>query len=137
MNAKILVVDDEPDVVELIGHGLRARGHDVATASSGLEALMMARRRLPDLIILDVMMEGLDGLSVCEILRAQPSTRRTPVIIITAAVGEIAKMNSYSAGATEVVSKPFSPKELMSKVERVLAATMVRSDAGAPDLSQA
>ena len=102
MRPKILVVDDEPDVVELIGFNLRTRGYEVLTAHDGLEALLKARRFLPDLVVLDVMMDGMDGLSVCEILHAQPSTRAIPVIILTAATGEMAKLNSYAAGASDL-----------------------------------
>jgi CheY-like chemotaxis protein len=125
--AKILVVDDEPDVVELIRFHLEAQGHQVITASNGFDAITQARRHAPDLVILDVMMEGVDGLSVCEILRAQPATRGTPVIIVTAAVGEMARLNSYAAGATDFVTKPFSPQELVRKAGRILEATVRRN----------
>lgn len=120
MRAKILVVDDEPDVVELIGFNLRTRGYDVIAASNGLEALLKARRFQPDLIVLDVMMDGLDGLTACEILRTQTSTKTIPVIIVTAAAGEIARLNSFSAGATDFMTKPFSPQDLIGKVARIL-----------------
>ena len=120
MHEKILVVDDEPDVVELIGFTLRTRGYEVISAHDGLTALLKARRLQPDLVVLDVMMDGMDGLSVCEILRAQPSTKSMPVIIVTAAAGEMAKMNSFAAGAADFVTKPFSPAELARKVTRVL-----------------
>jgi DNA-binding response OmpR family regulator len=85
-----------------------------------LTALLKARRSQPDLVVLDVMMDGMDGLSVCEILRAQPSTKSMPVIIVTAATGEMAKMNSFAAGAADFVTKPFSPAELARKVARIL-----------------
>ncbi len=124
------MVDDEPDVVELIRFHLEAQGHQVITAFNGFDAIAQVRRRTPDLVILDVMMEGVDGLSVCEILRAQPATRGTPVIIVTAAVGEMAKLNSYAAGATDFVTKPFSPQELVKKAGRLLDATLRRSNPG-------
>ena len=122
MRAKILVVDDEPDVVELIGFSLRSKDFEVLSALNGLDGLLKARRFLPDLIVLDVMMDGMDGLSVCEILRAQPSTKSIPVIIVTAATGEMARFNSLAAGADDYVSKPFSPRDLLGRVERLLAA---------------
>jgi DNA-binding response OmpR family regulator len=125
MNGKILVVDDEPDVVDLIGYNLRVRGYEVISARDGLEALLKARRQQPDLVILDVMMDGMDGLSVCEILRTQSATKTMPVIIVTAATGEMAKLNSFSAGATDYLTKPFSPQELVRKVGRILAALAV------------
>ena len=120
MRPKILVVDDEPDVVELISFNLRTRGYEVLSAHDGLEALLKARRFLPDLVVLDVMMDGMDGLSVCEILHAQPSTRSIPVIILTAATGEMAKLNSYAAGAADFLTKPFSPIDLMHRISRIL-----------------
>ena len=122
MRATILVVDDEPDVVELIGFSLRTRDYEVLTAFNGLDGLLKARRHLPNLIVLDVMMDGMDGLSVCEILRAQPSTKGIPVIILTAATGEMARFNSLAAGADDFVSKPFSPRELVGRVEKLLTA---------------
>ncbi len=129
MQKRILVVDDEPDVVDLIGFNLRTRGYNVVSAGNGLEALLKARRFRPDLVMLDVMMEGMDGLSVCEILKSQPGTKGVPVIILTAATGEMAKLNSYSAGATVFMTKPFSPHELMRKVEQLLRGEPARSNA--------
>jgi CheY-like chemotaxis protein len=96
----ILVVDDARDYAELISHGLEKQGHRVLVANDGQEGLNMARRYLPDLIVLDLMMPGLDGYSVCEILRAQPSTHAVPIIILTAMSGEIARLNSLASGAS-------------------------------------
>jgi len=127
MSERILVVDDEPDVVELIGFNLRRHGYEVVSAHNGLEALLKARRVQPDLVVLDVMMDGMDGLSACEILRAQPSTRNIPVIILTAAAGEMARLNSVAAGAVDFMTKPFSPLELITKVRRILAAAAMNS----------
>jgi DNA-binding response OmpR family regulator len=120
MHAKILVVDDEPDVVDLIGFNMRRAGYEVLVAHNGLEALLKARRFHPDLVVLDVMMEGMDGLSVCEILRTQPSTKSIPVIIVTAAAGEMARLNSFACGATDFMTKPFSPQALVRKVGHIL-----------------
>ncbi len=122
MRPKILVVDDEPDVVELISFNLRTRGYDTIAASNGLEALIQARRFQPDLVVLDVMMDGLDGLSVCEVLRSQAATKSIPVIMVTAAAGEMARLNSLAAGAADFLTKPFSPQELARRVGRVLEA---------------
>jgi len=117
MSAKILVVDDEPDVIELLAYNLTKRGYTVLTAVNGLEALNKARRELPDLILLDLMLEGIDGFSVCEILRHQPSTATVPVIMITALAGQIARANGLAAGANDFVCKPFSPHELIARIE--------------------
>ena len=122
MRSKILVVDDEPDVVELISFNLRARGYETIEAGNGLKALIKARKFQPDLVVLDVMMDGLDGLSVCEVLRSQAATKSIPVIMVTAAAGEMARLNSLEAGAADFLTKPFSPQELARRVGRVLEA---------------
>src|SRR5690242_19580680 len=104
MSTRILVVDDEQDMVELLSYNLRSSGFEVLAASNGLEALNKARRDLPDLILLDLMLDGLDGYSVCEILRRQPSTARVPVIMITALAGQIARLNGMAAGADDFIT---------------------------------
>ena len=126
MSAKILVVDDEADFVELISFHLRACGHRVHAAHNGLEALFLARRVLPDVVILDVMMEGVDGYSVCEILRRQPSTKAVAILMVTAASGVIARLNGFAAGADDFLVKPFSPQELLSRVDQVMEKQKAR-----------
>src|SRR5258706_8951608 len=120
MSAKILVVDDEQDMVDLLTYNLKERGYEVLAASNGLDALKQARLELPDLILLDLMLDGIDGYSVCEILRHQPSTAKVPVIMITAMAGQIARLNGMAAGADDFLTKPFSPQELMARIQRVL-----------------
>src|SRR5213593_152042 len=120
MSAKILVVDDEPDFIEFVSFNLRMHGLAVLTANNGLEALFLARRALPELVILDVMMDGVDGYSVCEILRRQPSTRGIAILMVTAATGQIARLNGLVAGADDFLCKPFGPQELLRRVERQL-----------------
>jgi CheY-like chemotaxis protein len=137
MHERILVVDDEPDVVELIGFNLRVRGYNVISAKNGLEALLKARRLQPDFVVLDVMMDGMDGLSVCEILRTQPSPKMIPVIIVTAAAGKMAKLNSFAAGAVDFMTKPFSPQELVRKVARVLKSLAARNGGNADPAAHA
>ncbi len=122
MQQKILVVDDEPDIVELIAFNLEAEGYAVITATSGLEALNRARAILPDLIVLDVMLPELDGLAVCEILRRLPSTAPIPIIILTAWKGELSRMIGLQAGAEEYMTKPFSPRDLVVRVNQTLRA---------------
>jgi len=121
VSAKLLLVDDETDMLEMMAYNLGAEGHQILTAVSGLDALNKARRFLPDLIVLDLMLDGIDGFSVCEILRSQPSTGRVPVLVITALGGQIARLNAMAAGADDCLSKPFSPQELVRRVEEVLA----------------
>lgn len=120
MQHKILVVDDEPDIVELIAYNLEAEGYAVITATSGMEALNRARAILPDLIVLDLMLPELDGISVCEILRKLPSTAPIPVIILTAWKSEGARSIGLQTGAEEYMTKPFSPRDLVLRVNRAL-----------------
>ena len=129
MPTQVLVVDDEPDLVELLTCQLRSCGYEVIRAATGLEALHQARRHLPDVILLDLMLEGMDGYSVCEILRAQPSTARIPVILVTALGGEIARLNGFEAGADDFVRKPFVREEIVRRIEQVLERVESRDEA--------
>ena len=122
MNAKVLVVDDERDMLELLEIHFRAQGYEVRTAANGLQALNAARGFLPDLIVLDLMLGELDGLSICEILRAQPSTSDIPVIVITAMDGCIPRFHALDAGANDYLAKPFSPRELLQRAEKIIEA---------------
>jgi len=121
VSAKILLVDDETDMLEMMAYALGADDHQIQTAVTGLDALNKARRFLPDLIVLDLMLDGIDGFSVCEILRAQPSTNQVPVLVVTALGGQIARLNAFSVGADDFLSKPFSPQELLRRVRDILA----------------
>ncbi|MEO5804482.1 MAG: response regulator [Verrucomicrobiota bacterium] len=114
MQSRILVVDDERDVVELVGFNLRAAGYKVESAASGLECLNKARSGLPDLIILDLMLPELDGTDVCEILRKLPSTASMPVLMLTACSSAAAKVVAFRAGVDDFITKPFSPQDLLA-----------------------
>ena len=135
MVQKILVVDDEPDIVELVAFNLQAEGYEVITAANGLDALNAARSSLPDLIILDLMLPELDGLSVCEILRRLPSTAPIPVIMLTAWKGELSRIVGLDTGAEDYITKPFSPRDLVGRVKDALRArgqkTVVNGEAEA------
>ncbi len=120
MSSKILVVDDEQDMLDLISYNLTAQGYEVQTAETGVRAVECARRFRPDLIVLDLMLPELDGFSVCEILRSQASTCGTPVLAITAYGGEMPRINALAAGATEFLAKPFSPQALLQRISRLL-----------------
>ena len=122
MAQKILVVDDEPDIVELVSFNLKAEGYDVITAATGPEALNQARSDLPDLIVLDLMIPELDGISVCEILRRLPSTALIPIIMLTAWKSEISRLIGLNTGAEEYITKPFSPRDLVGHVNRILGS---------------
>ena len=118
---RILIVDDEPDTLELIEFNLRAAGYDISTAEEGAEAIRKARQAAPDLIILDVMLPELDGLEVCKVLRADPVTSRIPVLMLTAKAAEIDRILGLELGAKDYVTKPFSPRELILRVRNLLS----------------
>jgi two-component system phosphate regulon response regulator PhoB len=120
MKTKILVVDDEPDAVELICVNLRAAGYDVVTAGDGREALRQARAASPNLIILDLMLPEVDGLEVCKLLRRDPATRAIPIVMLTARASEIDRVLGLELGADDYVTKPFSPRELVLRVKALL-----------------
>ena len=113
---KVLIADDEPDILEIIGYNLKVAGYDVYMAKDGDEALQMAKAIRPDLIILDIMMPRRTGVEVCEILRSQPAFKATLIIFLTALSDESAQMKGFETGADDYVSKPISPKLLMSRV---------------------
>jgi DNA-binding response OmpR family regulator len=117
---KILVVDDEPEAVELVEFNLEAAGYDVSTAGDGAEALNKARRIQPSLIILDVMMPEIDGMEVCKLLRRDPATSTIPIIMLTAKASEVDRVLGLELGADDYVVKPFSPRELVLRVKKIL-----------------
>ena len=120
MQKKILVVDDDPDVVELLRFNLKNAGFAVGTASNGVEALKKACSVSPDLILLDLMLPEMDGFAVCEILRRDSFTATVPIIMLTALSSEMARYTGLEAGANDYVTKPFSPKELIARVHGLL-----------------
>ena len=122
MAHKILVVDDERDHIELMCYNLVEAGYEVLSAEHGMDALHKARRFLPDLILLDLMLPDFDGFSICEILRCQPSTARIPIIMLTAMAGEFPRLHGLEAGAMDCLCKPVLPSELVRRVRSVLEA---------------
>lgn len=121
MNKRILVVDDEPDAVELVAFNLKGAGFDVITAEDGEEALQKARNFAPDLVVLDVMLPAVDGLEVCKILRRDPATSGLPIVMLTAKAGEIDRVLGLELGADDYVTKPFSPRELVLRIKNLLS----------------
>lgn len=120
MRQKILVVDDEPDVLELLCFNLKGAGFEVVTAESGNDALQKARMMHPDLLVLDLMIPEIDGLEVCKCLRADATTATIPVIILTAKSAEIDRVLGLEFGADDYVTKPFSPRELILRIKNVI-----------------
>lgn len=113
---KILIADDEPDIVEIVSYNLRKEGFEVFTAADGNAALQQARLHHPQLIILDIMMPGKTGVEVCQILRTQPEFAQTLIIFLTAVSDETVQIKGLESGADDYVAKPVSPKVLTSKV---------------------
>src|SRR3989454_2821129 len=117
VSQKILVVDDEPHIVELVKYNLLQEGYDVLTAYDGSEAVVCSRQERPDLIILDLMLPYVDGLEVCRQIRRESAV---PIIMLTAKSDEVARVVGLEIGADDYVAKPFSPKELVARVRAVL-----------------
>jgi DNA-binding response OmpR family regulator len=122
MAKRILVVDDELDFIELVQFHLRAVGHEVIFAGDGMAALNQARERLPDVILMDLGLPDLDGLTLCEILRRQLSTRDTPVIMVSALANEATRYSAKAVGACAFFSKPLDFAEFKAKLDAVLNA---------------
>ena len=117
---KILIVDDEKNIVEAIRYNLEKAGFRTLTAPDGARALELARRELPDLITLDVMLPEHDGWEVCRLLRHDPRTRRIPIVMLTVKGDESDTIVGLELGADDYMTKPFSPKELVARVKAVL-----------------
>jgi two-component system, OmpR family, alkaline phosphatase synthesis response regulator PhoP len=117
---RILVVEDEADFLELLRLRFKEEGYAIATAQNGIDAVKKARSLLPDLILLDVMLPELDGFAVCEILRNDSATAGIPVIMVTGLCGQMPRCAGIESGATDFVTKPTSPDEIVSKVKERL-----------------
>lgn len=117
---KILLVDDEPDVVEIIKYNLEQEGYNVKTASNGKEALKKAKKIIPHLIIMDVMMPEMDGIEACENLRSDKAFNDTIIMFLTARGEDYSYVAAFDAGADDYVTKPIKPKIIVSKVKALL-----------------
>lgn len=126
--AKILTVEDEPELTELIAYHLGRLGYQVATAANGWEAIDCIRRDRPDVILLDLMLPDLDGFGVCEILRRDPATATIPIIIISAWASLDSRNLGLELGALDYITKPFSPHELVERVNRFVSQRADRTD---------
>ncbi len=117
---KILVVDDEPDLVELVSYNLKKDGYEVSSASDAEEALSMLEKERRDLLILDLMLPGMSGMELLRVLRGNPETAQQAVIMLTAKGEEIDRVLGLEMGADDYITKPFSPRELLARVKAVL-----------------
>lgn len=120
MNYKILIVDDEPDILELIEYTLKKDGYQVSTATNGQEALTVAKQVHPDLIILDIMMPVMDGIEACRILRTMNDFKNTFMVFLTARNEEYSEIAGFNAGADDYIAKPIKPRALLSRVNAIL-----------------
>lgn len=117
---KILLVDDEPDILEIVGYNLSNEGYQIITAENGADAVKKAKKDLPQLIIMDVMMPEMDGIEACEMLRKQPDLKDTVITFLTARGEDYSQVAGFDAGADDYITKPIKPKVLVSKVKALL-----------------
>lgn len=120
MKEKILIVEDERDIVRMLEYNLQKEGFRTIATDEGEGALDLAVRQRPDLILLDLMLPGLDGLEVCKALKKERKTERIPIIMLTAKSQESDKVVGLELGADDYVTKPFSPRELLARIKAVL-----------------
>jgi DNA-binding response OmpR family regulator len=125
---RVLVVDDNQKIVEVVQAYLEKDGYRVLTAHNGLDALELARHRHPDLVVLDLLLPGMDGLDICRVLRAEGN--EVPIIMLTAKTTEADKLVGLELGADDYVTKPFSPREVVARVRAVLRRAGEREDKG-------
>jgi two-component system, OmpR family, alkaline phosphatase synthesis response regulator PhoP len=118
--ANILVVDDEEDILEIVGYNLSREGYQVSYAEDGDKALQLARQTLPNLIVLDIMLPGQDGLDICKILKNDTKTAHIPIILLTAKGEEVDMVTGLEVGADDYIVKPFSPRVLIARVKALL-----------------
>jgi len=122
MTHSVLVVDDEPNIVLSLEFLMKNAGHEVRVAKDGAEAISAFQEKVPDLVLLDIMVPKLDGYAVCESIRANPDWQHVPIIILTAKGRETEKEKGLSAGADDFVTKPFSTRDVVERVEKFLSA---------------
>ena len=120
VRSKILVVDDEPEAVELVEFNLKQAGFTVVTAADGADALNKARATSPNLVVLDLMLPEINGLEVCKMLRRDAATAGVPIIMLTAKAAEIDRVLGLELGADDYITKPFSPRELILRIQKLL-----------------
>jgi len=132
-DTKILLVDDEPDILEIVGYNLSSEGYQVITADNGATAVVKAKKHKPHLIILDVMMPEMDGIEACEKIRAIPELAETVITFLTARGEDYSQVAGFDAGADDYITKPIKPKLLISKVKALLRR-FKEDDEGTPKM---
>jgi len=126
--ARVLVIEDEPDILEMLSYNLRQAGFEVEAATEGEEGLRQAEKTSPDLVVLDLMLPGMDGLELCRLLKQHETLRRVPVLMLTAKAEEVDRIVGLELGVDDYVAKPFSPRELVLRIKAIL-----RRGAGGPE----
>jgi len=129
--SRIVIIEDEPDIVEIMRYNLKREGYQVSSAARGDDGIDLVRNKAPQLVILDLMLPGVDGLSVCQQLKADPLTKDIPIIIVSAKEEESDVVIGLGLGADDYVAKPFSPRELVARVKAVLRRSSVRQEPSA------
>ena len=130
-NIKILVVDDEEDILEFLSYNLRAEGYNVIVADNGILAIELAKQQQPSLIILDVQMPDMDGITTCEKIREIPSLKETVITFLTARSEDYSQIAGFEAGADDYITKPIRPKVLVSRVKALLKRQGITKDTNA------
>jgi len=128
---KILVVDDENYILHILDFSLGAEGYEVITAEDGEEAVRKVKEERPDLVVLDVMMPKMDGFEACRMIKRDAELSGTPVILLSAKARDVDQKQGYEAGADDYITKPFSPRKLVEKINSILAQPTRRQDAAA------
>jgi two-component system alkaline phosphatase synthesis response regulator PhoP len=126
---KILIVDDEPDILELIEYNLKKEGYQVFLARNGQEAVAEAKKALPDLIVLDIMMPKMDGIEACRIMRTMPEFKNTFMVFLTARSEEYSEIAGFNVGADDYIAKPIKPRALVSRINAILRRNAPTEDA--------
>jgi len=117
---KIVVIEDEPDILEVLGYNLKREGYEVFSATNGNLGMSLVNKETPDLVLLDLMLPGMDGIEICSSIKKNPATQNTLIIMVTAKGEESDIVLGLGVGADDYITKPFSPKELVARVKAVL-----------------
>ncbi|UKJ09363.1 response regulator transcription factor [Solitalea lacus] len=125
---KILIVDDEPDILELIEYNLKKEGYQVFLANNGQEAVTVAKKVQPDLIILDIMMPKMDGIEACRLMRSMPEFKNTFMVFLTARSEEYSEIAGFNVGADDYIAKPIKPRALISRINAILRRNVYSDD---------
>lgn len=123
MVKKVLIIEDDPAISRLVDFSLKREGYETATANNGLDGIRKAKYEVPDLVILDVMLPGMDGFEICHRLRTESDTEKLPILMFSAKAQEIDKTTGMKVGADDYLPKPAAPEEIIKRVEKLLAKT--------------